>query len=82
MHARLAPLLTLCLVMGAYSAAIVTPTDYTLVSTHGNSSLYTIDGAKYATAPPMLLDLHGSRSEQGEAYGALLGAAVRLGTLL
>ena len=71
-------LLTLCcLVTGGYGAAIVTPTDYTLVSTHGNSSLYTIEGAQYATAPPMLLDLHGSRAEQGEAYGSLLGAAAK-----
>jgi len=65
------------LASSALGATIVTPTGYTLVGTHGASSLYTVDGAQYATAPPLLLDLHGSRFEQGEAYGALQGAAAK-----
>ena len=59
------------------SATIVTPTGFTAAGTHGTSTLYTVEGTNYKTAPPVLLDLHGSRFEQGEAYGALLGAAAK-----
>ena len=60
------------------SPRIVVPSGFTKVDSEGSSALYEIKAeGEYSSGPAMLLDLHGTRSEQGYAFGRLGGAAAR-----
>jgi len=52
---------------------IVTPSAFKQVDVEGASKLYEVvtNTSDYASGPVMLLDLHGSRSEQGFAFGRM-----------
>eukprot|EP01121_Diplochlamys_sp_Union-15-3_P022670 TRINITY_DN972_c0_g1_i1.p1 TRINITY_DN972_c0_g1~~TRINITY_DN972_c0_g1_i1.p1 ORF type:complete len:422 (-),score=61.99 TRINITY_DN972_c0_g1_i1:2-1267(-) len=55
---------------------IVTPSGYTLVNSHNQSRLYTIqDGGAY-DKPVYLLDLHGTHYQMGYDYGVIFGSAI------
>jgi hypothetical protein len=57
---------------------IVTPTNYGRLASEGNSTLYAVKTASptdYVSGDVQLLDLHGTRHEQGYAYGKLGGSA-------
>ena len=58
---------------------IVEPTGFTAVGTHGQSTMYNIEtnGSEYTSGAVQLLDLHGTRYEQGMAFGNLGGDAAR-----
>ena len=56
---------------------IVRPSNFTLVDTEGSSALYEVVGTTYSSGPVMLLDLHGSRAEQGFAFGRMSGHAAK-----
>ena len=68
-----------CTLMAALSETgfIVKPSSFMRVSTHGNSSLYAVKTAHddYVSGDVQLLDLHGTRHEQGYAFGKLGGKA-------
>jgi hypothetical protein len=72
-------LLSLALVSGApIGYSIVKAGSYTVIGSYGNSTLYAIETLPpnaYASGNAYLLDLHGTRFEQGEAFGVLQGKA-------
>lgn len=64
-----------CAMLGAQR--IVVPSGYKVVDTEGRSALYEVQTSNgvYTSGPVQLLDLHGTRSEQGFAFGRMGGRA-------
>lgn len=61
----------------AAGSTIVVPSNFTKFDSEGSSAAYTIDtpGDVYVSGPAVLLDLHGTRLEQGYAAGRMGGEA-------
>jgi hypothetical protein len=75
-----------CLVLAAPPTAAAVPghvsevASFEVLGKSGSSALYAVHLAaadEYSSGPVQLLDLHGSRREQGEAFGVLGGKATK-----